>query len=56
MCIKPSTVKWKKQTDKHHRHPKRADVAVYNLQELGCGYGESGVGDQRCGPPRMGVW
>lgn len=31
-------------------------MAVYNLQEPGCGYGESGVEDQRCGPPRMGVW
>lgn len=54
--IKPSTVKWKKEKHKHHRHPKRADAAVYNLQEPGCGYGQSPEEDQRCGPPGMGVW
>ena len=33
----------------------RMDTAVYNLRELGCGYGERLVKDQRWGPPRTGV-
>lgn len=53
---KPSTVKWKKEKHKHHRHPKRADAAVYNMQEPGGGCGGNPGEDQRCGPPRMGVW